>query len=212
MAIAYVYDGTLYLAITRRCTLACTFCPKVHGRWVVAGNDMSHDQEPSAAEALAAAHALMPQVPAKKAAFVGLGEPTMRLDVLCAVGRQLRADGFHVRVVTDGLANLRAGHDVTPQLEGAVDEVSVSLNAPDGDTYVKVCPNRYGAAAHAAVCDFIGAVKPHVPSVLASVVTAPGVDVEATQALARKLGVPLRVRPYFDPRLGEPHEQPAGPR
>lgn len=207
MAIAYVYDGTLYLAITRRCTLACTFCPKVHGRWTVAGNDMSHDREPSAEEALAAARALAPQVPSRRAAFVGLGEPTMRLDVLASVGRALRADGFHVRVVTDGLANLRAGHDVSGELAGAVDEVSVSLNAPDGETYARVCPNKYGAAAHAAVCDFIGAVKQHVPSVLASVVTAPGVDVEATKALAKRLDVPLRVRPWFDPRLGEPHER-----
>lgn len=206
MAIAYVYDGTLYLALTRRCTLACTFCPKVHGRWVVAGNDMSHDREPTVDELLAAARALMPSVPSKRAAFVGLGEPTMRLDVLVPVGRALRAEGFHVRLVTDGLANLRAGADVTAQLEGAVDEVSVSLNAPDGETYASVCPNKYGAAAHAAVCAFVGAVKPHVPSVLASVVTAPGVDVEATRALAKQLGVPLRERPYFDPRLGEPHE------
>lgn len=212
MAIAYAYDGTLYLAITRRCTLACTFCPKVHGRWTVAGNDMSHDVEPTLEALLAAAYALAPQVPSKRVAFVGLGEPTMRLDLLVPAGRQLRRDGFHVRLVTDGLASLRAGHDVTPELDGAVDEVSVSLNAPDAETYARVCPNRYGAAAHAAVCDFITHVKAHAPSVLASVVTAPGVDVEATQALAARLGVPLRVRPWFDPLEGEPHEGAPEPR
>lgn len=206
MAIAYAYDGTLYLAVTRRCTLACTFCPKVHGRWTVAGNDMSRDQEPTLEELLAAAHAVAPRVPSKKVAFVGLGEPTMRLDLVVGAGTALRAEGFHVRLVTDGLANLRAGSDVTPQLNGAVDEVSVSLNAPDGETYQRVCPNRYGAAAHAAVCAFISAVKAQVPSTLASVVAAPGVDVEATRVLAQKLGVPLRVRPYFDPLEGEPHQ------
>lgn len=209
MAFAYSYDGTMYLAITRRCTLACTFCPKVHGRWVVAGNDMSHDKEPQLDELLAAAHALAPQVPSKRVALVGLGEPTMRLELLAAAGRQLRSEGFHVRLVTDGLANLRAGKDVTAQLEGAVDEVSVSLNAPDGETYARVCPSRFGAAAHQAVCEFIGALKPHVPTVLASVVTAPGVDLEATRALAAKIGVLLRVRPYFDPLEGEPHEPQA---
>lgn len=207
MAIAYAYDGTLYLAVTRRCTLACTFCPKIHGRWVVAGNDMSRDKEPTLEELLSAAHEVARDVPSKRAAFVGLGEPTMRLDLVTGAGRQLRKEGFHVRLVTDGLANLRAGKDVTAELAGAVDEVSVSLNAPEGETYARLCPNRYGAAAHAAVCEFIRAVKPHVPSVLASVVAAPGVDVEATRALAEKLGVPLRVRPYFDPLEGEPHEK-----
>lgn len=206
MAVAYVYDGTLYLAVTRRCTLACSFCPKIHGRWVVAGNDMSKDAEPSVDELLAAAAPLLEEHPVSHCAFVGLGEPTMRLEVVKAAGRRLRERGFQVRLVTDGLANLRAGRDVAAELAGAVDEVSVSLNAPDGETYARVCPNRYGAAAHAAVCDFVRAVKPHVPRVLASVVTAPGVDVAATERLAASLEVPLRVRPWFDPLEGEPHE------
>jgi TatD DNase family protein len=210
MPVAYAYDGTLYLAVTRRCTLACTFCPKIHGRWVVAGNDMSRDKEPTLEELLAAARAIDAVTPSLHVAFVGLGEPTMRLDLVTAAGRALRAEGHHVRLVTDGLANLRAGHDVTPELAGALDEVSVSLNAPDGEAYAQLCPNKYGAAAHAAVCDFICAAKAHVPKVVASVVTAPGIDVPATEALAARLGVPLRVRPWFDPLAGEPHEpQPA---
>lgn len=206
MAVAYVYDGTLYLAVTRRCTLACSFCPKVHGRWVVAGNDMSKDAEPSVDELLEAAARLLEKHPVAHCAFVGLGEPTMRLEIVREAGRRLRDRGLHVRLVTDGLANLRAGHDVTAGLEGAVDEVSVSLNAPDGETYARVCPSRHGALAHAAACDFIRAVKHHVPQVVASVVAAPGVDLAATERLAGRLEVPLRVRPWFDPREGEPHE------
>ena len=62
-----------------------------------------------------------------------------------------------------------------------------------------------------AACDFIRAVKRHVPSVVASVVATPGQDLAACRALADDLGVPLRVRPYFDPKLGEPHETRARP-
>lgn len=207
MAIAYVYDGTLYVALTRRCTLRCTFCPKTHGRRVVAGNDMRHDPEPSAEEVLAAVERLAPQVPSKLVAFVGLGEPTMRLPVLLAVGPALKARGFHVRVVTDGLANLREGRDVTAELAAAVDEVSVSLNAPTGEVYAALCPNPHGAAAHAEVCRFLEVLRTRPVKVLASVVTAPGVDVAACEVLAKQLGVTLRVRPWFDPLAGEPHEQ-----
>lgn len=211
MAVAYFYDGTLYLAVTRRCTLACTFCPKTHGRWVVAGNDMSRDREPSLEELLAAAREVLRQHPTTHAAFVGLGEPTQRLDLVVAAGRALRAEGLQVRLVTDGLANLRAGADVTGELVGAVDEVSVSVNAPDGETYLRLCPNRYGAAAHAAACDFVRALaRRGVPTVM-SVVAAPGVDVPACEALARTLGVPLRVRAWFDPLAGEPHEATSRP-
>ncbi|MBI5494435.1 MAG: radical SAM protein [Deltaproteobacteria bacterium] len=206
MAIAYVYDGKLYLAASRHCTLACSFCPKVHGQWNVAGNDMSRDQEPTASQLLAAVDAL--GVPTSmEAAFVGLGEPTFRLDVVCEVGRTLRQRGHRVRLVTDGLANLRAGKDVTPALEGCVDEVNVSLNAPDGASYARLCPNRYGPAAHAAVCAFIRTAQARLPCVVATVVAAPGVDVDACRALGRTLGVPVRVRPYFDPVTGSPHEQ-----
>lgn len=206
MAIAYAYDGTLYLAVTRRCTLACTFCPKTHGRWVVAGNDMSRDREPTLEVLLAAARELSRSTGLKQVAFVGLGEPTLRLDLVVGAGRALREEGHQVRLVTDGLANLRAGRDVTAELIGAVDEVSVSLNAPDAATYARLCPNRYGPAAHAAVCDFLRALQPRGLKVVASVVAAPGVDLAACQALATQLGVPLRVRPYFDPLAGEPHE------
>jgi TatD family-associated radical SAM protein len=205
MAVAYSYDGTMYLAVTRRCTLRCTFCPKMHGRWVVAGNDLKGDPEPSVAELLAAAEATG-LAQHKDVAFVGLGEPTMRLDVVVEVGKRLRAKGHRVRLVTDGLASLREGRDVTPELEGAVDEVDVSMNAAEPRFYAEICPNPYGEAAHAAACDFIRKAKAHVPTVLATAVTVPGQDLPGCEALARSLGVPLRVRPYFDPLSGEPHE------
>jgi TatD family-associated radical SAM protein len=207
MAVAYEYNGTLYFSVTSRCTLTCVFCPKSRGRWRVADNDMSDGAEPSVDELLAAAEkAGLPGF--KNVAFVGLGEPTLRLDVVIAAGRRLRAAGHHVRLVTDGLASLRAGRDVTPELAGAVDEVHVSLNAPDAETYARLCPSGYGPEAHPAVCDFIRAVRSHVPEVKATVVALPGLDLKACERLASGLGVPLRVRPYFDPRGGEPHERP----
>lgn len=207
MAIAYPYDGVLYLAPTRRCTLACTFCPKQHGRWTVAGNELRWDREPTAGALYAAAQALEP-ARFRQVAFVGLGEPTLRLPVVLEVGRRLRAAGNQVRLVTDGLACLREGRDVTAELASAVDEVHVSLNAPDGETYARLCPSAYGAAAHAAACDFIRAAKQRV-QVVATVVAAPGLDLPACRRLAQALGVPLRERPWFDPQLGEPHESSA---
>jgi TatD family-associated radical SAM protein len=208
MAIAYPYDGTLYLAVTRRCTLACTFCPKIHGRFVVAGNDMSRDREPNADDLIAAVAGVDPSK-WRRIAFVGLGEPTLRLPVVVAVGRALRDRGHHVRLVTDGLANLRFGEDVTGDLVGAVDEVHVSLNAADRDTYARLCPNRHGPSAHDAVCAFIRKLSARIPDVKATAVAVPGLDLDACRDLATQLGVPLRIRPYFDPVTGEPHE--AGP-
>lgn len=204
MAIAYAYDGCLYLAVSRRCTLHCTFCPKTHGRWIVAGNDMRADKEPSVEEVLAAAE-IAGRARHQEVAFVGLGEPTLRMSVVIAVGRALRAQGHYVRLVTDGLASLREGRDVSPELEGAVHEVDVSLNAPDGETYVGLCPNPHGAAAHEAACAFVRRVRLFVPHVVATFVRVRGLDVPACERLAASLGVAARIRPYFDPLAGEPH-------
>lgn len=205
MAIAYSYDGALYLAPTRRCTLSCIFCPKVNGRWEVAGNDMSSDREPNADTLLSAALAQDPSAH-REVAFVGLGEPTLRLPVVLTVGAALKRAGHHVRLVTDGLANLRFEEDITPDLAGVIDEVHVSMNAPDKETYARICPSRHGACAHDAICDFIQRVKAHVPKVVATVVALPDLDIDACRALADSLGVPLRIRPYFDPATGNPHE------
>lgn len=204
VAIAYVYDGCLYLAVTRRCTLHCTFCPKTHGRWKVAGNSLRDDPEPTTAELITAAEAVGLERQ-HEVAFVGLGEPTLRLPVVLETARALRARGFYVRLVTDGLASLREGHDVAPLFEGAFHEVDVSLNAPDGATYTALCPNPYGERAHAAACDFLRRVRLYVACTKATVVAIPGLDLEACRALARELRVELRVRPYFDPLRGEPH-------
>ena len=71
---------------------------------------------------------------------------------------------------------------------------------------VRVGTKTFNESENGAVMAISIVTGSGVPSVLASVVTAPGVDVEATRALAKRLGVPLRERPYFDPQLGEPHE------
>ena len=86
---------------------------------------------------------------------------------------------------------------VCPELAGLVDAVSVSLNAPDAATYAKICPSRYGESAYPFVKEFIREIKKHVPDVTASVVTVPGLDVEACRKIVEdELGVQFRAREY----------------
>jgi TatD DNase family protein len=104
-----------------------------------------------------------------------------------------------VRVNTDGLANLVHGRDVLPELSGLVDALSVSLNAPDAETYARICPNRYGAASFPALLAFLREAPNHVPSVVATAVALPGLDVRAVRRLAESIpGVSFRLRPYDD--------------
>ncbi|HET8542325.1 MAG TPA: TatD family nuclease-associated radical SAM protein [Anaeromyxobacter sp.] len=200
--LAYVLGDALYLNLTSACTLACTFCPKIRdGDWVVGGFDLRLRRAPSGDEVWAAA--LRAGIEGRsEVVFTGLGEPTLRLEVLLDVARRLRAAGVRrVRVDTDGLASLREGKDVPALLAAAgVDAVSVSLNAPDAETYARICPSRYGAAAYAAVEEFVRRSVGVIPNVAASAVALPGMSEDACRRAAEALGARFRWRPYD--RLG----------
>jgi TatD DNase family protein len=195
---AYVLGDALYLNLTSACTLACVFCPKIRdGNWVVGGYDLKLDRAPAAdevwADALAAGLAGRSEV-----VFTGLGEPTRRLAVLLDLTRRLKAAGVRrVRLDTDGLASLREGRDVPPELAAAgLDAVVVSLNAPDAETYARICPSRYGASAWEAVRQFIASALGCIPEVEASFVALPGLSEDACRAEAERLGARFRWRPY----------------
>jgi TatD DNase family protein len=195
-SITYRIRNSLYVNLTNRCTLACTFCPKfvdfmVKGYFLKIGA-----RGPRPEEVLAEVDAASAEKRPDEVVFCGYGEPTLRLAELEEIARALKARGHAVRLNTDGLANLVHGRDVTPELAGIVDSVSVSLNAQDAETYARHCPSRYGAQAYTAVKEFIRAIKAHVPDVQATVVGLPDIDVEACRRIAEEeLGVRFRFRP-----------------
>ncbi|NTU60622.1 MAG: radical SAM protein, partial [Deltaproteobacteria bacterium] len=193
--IAYSIRRSLYLNLTARCTNACAFCPK--GRSVeVKGHDLTLEREPSVAEVLAAVEAEGGPAAWEEVVFCGFGEPLLRLDDVVEIARELKRRGARrVRVNTDGLASLVHGRDAAQALAGAVDAVSVSLNAPDAAYYERLC--RPGVpGAFEALLGFLRRAREVLPEVTASVVAVPGLDVEACRRLAAELGVAFRVREY----------------
>ncbi len=200
--LAYSLGDALYLNVTSRCTLACTFCPKIRdGDFTVSGFDLRLARDPEADEVWAAA-AEAGLRGRSEVVFTGFGEPTTRLDVVLELVRRIDAAGVaRVRLDTDGLASLREGRNVPPLLaEAGLDAVSVSLNAPDAKTYEHLCPNRYGRAAWDAVRAFVRQSARCIPDVAASAVAVPGLSAEACRREAEALGARFRLRPYD--RLG----------
>jgi TatD DNase family protein len=193
--VAYRIRDSLYLNVTNRCTNACTFCAKRRD-FHVKGHLLKLPAEPTVSEVLA-----LVGDPAAydEIVFCGFGEPLLRLAEVREIAAELKALGGRVRVNTDGLANLVHGRNVLPELSGLVDALSVSLNAPDAATYARICPNRYGEASFPALLDFLREAPRHVPSVVATAVALPGLDVEAVRRLAESIpGVSFRLRAYDD--------------
>jgi TatD DNase family protein len=195
---AYVLGDALYLNVTSACTLACVFCPKIRDDdWVVGGFDLRLARSPDADEVWAQIERTGIEG-RSEVVFTGLGEPTRRLDVLLELTRRLaRAGVKRIRVDTDGLANLREGRDVTPELAAAgVAAVVVSLNAPDASTYARLCPSRFGESAWDGARGFIRAAVRHLPEVQASFVGVPGLEEGSCRRAAEALGAGFRWRPY----------------
>jgi TatD DNase family protein len=192
--IAYRIRNSLYLNITNRCSNRCTFCAKFED-FTVKGHYLLLDEEPSAKELL---DAVLSAGDCDEVVFCGYGEPLIRLDLVKEVAAKLKAQGYRIRINTDGQANLVHSRNILPELAGLVDTVSVSLNAPDAATYRKLCNTPFGDAGFQAVCDFLKEAGKHIPHVVASAVTVPGLDVEAVKRLAEQLGVEFRVREYAE--------------
>lgn len=191
--IAYRIRNSLYLNITNRCSNACVFCAKFRD-FAVKGHQLKLDREPSCEEIK---RAIGNPKNYTEVVFCGYGESLLRLDVVREIGRWLHAQGVPVRINTDGLANLVYGRNILPELGEFVDAISVSLNAADAATYQKICRSCFGDAAYQAVKDFIREAAKYIPSVTASVVAMPGIDVEACRRIVeQELKVDFRVRPY----------------
>jgi TatD family-associated radical SAM protein len=190
--VGYTLRDSRYLNVTSRCTLRCTFCPKFNGSWTVQDFDLRLRSDPSADELIEAAgdvHAW------REIVFCGLGEPTLRLYTVLEVAARLRKQGApRLRLNTDGLANLVYGRDVTPDFEGNIDAISVSLNAQDEETYNRLCrPSLPGS--YQAMLDFIRHARDYVPEVVVTAIDGlPGVDIEACREIAERLGVRFRRR------------------
>lgn len=192
-AISYAIRDSLYLNITNRCTNSCRFCPKTKGSYLVKGYDLFIESEPSQEDIL---RAIGDPTGYKEVVFCGFGEPLLRLDVVKEVAKWLKEKGMKVRIDTDGLANLVHGRNILPEIRGIVDAISVSLNAPDAETYIKLCPSRFGKEAFRAVIEFIKNAPQYIPDVTATVVALPNLDIDACRKIAEDLGVNFRVREY----------------
>jgi len=191
--IAYKIRNSLYLNVTTSCTNQCHFCARYYSD-TVQGHNLRIKKDPTAEEMI---KAIDDPTRYYEIVFCGYGEPTLRLDNVKAVARVVKEKGGKTRLNTNGHGSYIAGRDITPELAGLIDHVSVSLNASDAGTYNAIC-NPQIPGAYEKVLEFIRSAKKHVPKVTASIVAILGkVDVEACRRLAEdELGVNFRVREY----------------
>lgn len=190
-AVAYPIRNSLYLNITNRCTNRCTFCTRKYSNYVK-GHNLRLDAEPSAEEVIKEIGDVSKY---EEVVFCGYGEPTMRLDVIKKVASYVKEKGGKVRLTTNGEGNLINSTNIARELEGLIDRVSVSLNAPEAAAYDRLCRSVFGLEAHAAILDFISDCKAKGIEVEVTCLDMVGEkDVEGCRKVAEDLGAKFRLR------------------
>ncbi len=204
MDYAYRYgDGPrLYFNVTNRCTNRCSFCVRYHsdglGGALLWGGD-----EPDLRQLKTAVRIHGGIEEFSEFVWCGYGEPTFRLELIRESAPWLRSGGAKIRLNTNGHACLIHGRDVLGELSQAVDEVSVSLNAPNCRRYLELCrpdidsiPNSESRALTPSnlwetMLDFLFRSPAYFENVQASVVgsTLTSDELAHCRSLARSLGV-----------------------
>ena len=201
MTITYEYHNSLYVNITNRCSNACVFCVRTKHDNVNGKDDLWLDREPSIEE-IKADFEKRDLSKYDEIVFCGYGEPTERFDDLIEIARWIKSKkpDSVIRINTNGQANLINGRDVTPELDGAIDIIGISLNASNAKEYQDICKSRYGEESFEALQDFAKRAKDYVKLVVFSVVdkTIPESDIEICRKIAADCGVKFRLREYIE--------------
>ena len=201
--ISYEYEGSLYVNLTNKCDCACVFCLRHNGhKGSIYADDLWLDHEPTREEALN--DLLARDMSAyRELVFCGFGEPMYRTDDILWLVDGLRARGVAlppVRINTNGHANLILGRDVTPELKGRIDTLSISLNGSTPEEYVAVTRPRDGEAAWHAMLDFTRRAAAWVPQVVMTIVDKDKSreEIDRCRQIAGELGAVLRIRSYIE--------------
>lgn len=200
MTILYEVHNGLYVNLTNRCSCACTFCVRQTDDSVGKSDTLWLEHEPTFEEVMAAFDDF-DMSKYEELVFCGFGEPTEAFDTLKRVAAEAkRRWNIPVRVNTNGQGSLINERDIAPEFEGIVDTVSISLNTPNAEEYLKLTRSHYKEQAFPAMLEFAREVKKYVPNVVMSTVgtTITHEEEEQCQALCNELGVTYRIRPWID--------------
>lgn len=189
----YKFEDNLYINLTNRCSNDCIFCLR-NSFDGVGGSNLWLSREPDAADIISILEATELSS-YRQVVFCGYGEPTYRINEIVKVGGYLKQRGAYVRLDTNGQGNLINNRDIVPELAGAVDFVSVSLNNSSSEEYMAACKPEFGQDAYFALIEFAVSCKKAGIAVQFSIVdTIPADEIERCKRISADYKVPLRIR------------------
>ena len=200
MTILYKVHNNLYVNLTNKCPCACTFCLRQTRDHMEDSGVLWLEKEPTVDEVIAD-FANFNMDDYDEVVFCGFGEPTERIDVLLEVAAYVKKTyNKPTRINTNGLGNLVNGRDITPELKGLIDTVSISLNTPNKERYYELTRSKFGIGSFDAMIDFAREAVKYVPHVVMTTVETTITQEEEAecQRICDSIGAKYRIRPFED--------------
>lgn len=199
MTIVYDFHNGLYINLTNRCPCACTFCLRQTMDHMGDSGALWLEHEPSYEEITTAIDS-RDLTQYKEVVFCGFGEPTERLDMLLQTAKYIKqkCPDMKTRINTNGLGDLVYGSPIAEKLTGLIDVVSISLNTPNAEEYLKLTRSKFGAQSFDAMLKFAESCVKTVPEVVMTTVetTITHEEEEQCRAICEKIGARYRIRPW----------------
>ena len=198
--IVYKYKDNLYLNITNRCPVVCSYCIKYKWNMLFRGYNLSLKKEPSVRDIIRNLDKrLKEEKSIKEIVFCGYGEPLMRLNVVKKVSMWIKKNypNVKVRVNTNGLAETYNKINVCKELTSLVDKISVSLNAHNEKVYNSLHKTKI-KSPFKKIIEFVKQAQKYIPEVVVTTIKHPEIDVEKVRQIAKKLGVKFKKRKYLN--------------
>lgn len=200
MTILYEVHKGLYVNLTNRCPCNCTFCLRQEKDSRSLYGDLWLLREPTVEE-VKAEFLKRDLSKYSEIVFCGFGEPSERLYDIFEICDFLRGiTDLPIRINTNGMADLINKKSTATDFEGRIDVVSISLNTPNKEKYLKITKNKFGIGAFDAIIDFAKSVRPYVKKVVLSTVqtTITAEEEEECAKIAKSVGAEYRIRPFED--------------
>jgi TatD DNase family protein len=193
-AFTYKLGNSLYINITNRCNAHCVFCKRKEYPVLRSYNlGMERSEEPSA-------EVYIKEIGNPKdyyeIVFCGYGEPTIRWEVVKDISKYVKANGGKTRLNTNGHGNFINKKDITSEMKGLIDVVSISLNTFDPKQYSELVGLE--SSYFEEMISFAKKSKPFVEKVVMTIVSMDEVDIERARRISEEeIGAEFRIREFF---------------
>lgn len=195
MTILYPIEKSLYINLTNQCPCRCVFCIRNESDEVGNSGSLWLEHEPSLEE-IKDAFDDFNLNSYDEVVFCGYGEPLVRINEVIEIAKYIKEkQNIKIRVNTNGLSDLIHEKDTAKMLKDVIDSISISLNAPDKESYIDVTRPKFGEKSFESMLKFAQSCKSYIDEVAFSVVDEISEEqIKLSHDIADSLGISLRVR------------------